>query len=713
MKKLLTCLHLLMAFTGFGQPILPASTQLTLMQGGGESTRINSFISAPFDQQDNWPCMAKVDHNFDQNQLPGNIRFGSRIGNIITLRIPKNQSHLIRELHGVTYLELAPKVVPLAEKAVRDSRADSVQMGFGLPQGYTGKDVIIGVTDWGFDYTHPMFYDTALTETRILAAWDQFKRSGPAPAGMNYGTEYDGTTALMAAQSDTACIYYDYATHGSHVAGIAGGSGAGLEHRGVAYDADFLFVAVHLDGASMIDAVNWMKDKAAAEGKRLVVNMSWGLSHIGPLDGTSLLSQALDQFAQDGIVIVTSAGNNGGEEFHIKKTFNSDTMTTRVEFYPYNAHASMWGQGIIMWGAPGHSFGARFEVYDKNDLKIMQSTDYESASSPSTVSNYLVSGSDTVFYELAVDDAHPQNQRPHMNLRIKNTNTSLKVVLRSWANDGIVHYWNVTYLSNGAGNWGMPFSTYGTGSVAGDDEYAIGEPACTKSVITVAAHTSEIRLPNGTIVNGGLATFSSTGPAMDERLKPDISASGVNVASSISSFTTRSYVPITSTNFNGRTYEFARFSGTSMSSPVVSGVVALLLEAAPNLTPEQIKTILINTAREDDKTGVIPATGSTAWGWGKITATAAIEQAILQSSVVDYALAAKGMIYPNPTSELLMIRGLANANYRAEVRAMDGRLVKSENIQDQLNVADLAPGIYLLQLRESESVYTFRFAVQR
>ena len=62
------------------------------------------------------------------------------------------------------------------DKAVKDVRADSVHLGLGnLPEGYYGNDVIVGVTDWGFDYTSPVFYDTALQQTRIIAAWDQYK----------------------------------------------------------------------------------------------------------------------------------------------------------------------------------------------------------------------------------------------------------------------------------------------------------------------------------------------------------------------------------------------------------------------------------------------------------------------------------------------------------------------------------------------------------
>ena len=64
--------------------------------------------------------------------------------------------------------------------AAEDARLDSVRWAVNLPQEFTGEGVIIGITDWGFDYTHPVFYDTNMVHYRVLRAWDQFKTSGPA-----------------------------------------------------------------------------------------------------------------------------------------------------------------------------------------------------------------------------------------------------------------------------------------------------------------------------------------------------------------------------------------------------------------------------------------------------------------------------------------------------------------------------------------------------
>ena len=256
----------------------------------------NRFAVNKINGQEYVAFLAKSSSQFNQTELENRgILVGSRINDIVSFKCPVNELSTILTDVNFTYIKIAGKIKPLLSKVPSDVRADSVWMGANLPEGYTGKDVIIGITDWGFDYSSPMYYDTLLADTRILAAWDQFKNSGPAPSGYAYGTEYTTPTEFQNVGSDTANIY-SYATHGSHVAGIGGGSGAGTIYRGIAFESNYLFTTFLVDESAVLDAWEWMYNKADAEGKRLVVNMSWGLYHMQSIDGTSLLSQALDNY---------------------------------------------------------------------------------------------------------------------------------------------------------------------------------------------------------------------------------------------------------------------------------------------------------------------------------------------------------------------------------------------------------------------------------
>ena len=698
-------LFCVLSLSAHGQVSLSAGDQQKLSvlisdyeDGCLENEHRDAYSINSINGRDYVSCLARINPAFDKGTLTKkSFIIGNPIRNIVSIKVPLSEVSHVSTLQGVDYLAFAGKVDHQLDKAVHDVRADSVQQGIGLPQGFKGKNVYIGVTDWGFDYTHPAFYDSALTQTRIIAAWDQFKTSGPHPLGFNYGTEYVGSSALIAAGSDTANIY-SYSTHGTHVASIAGGCGAGTIYRGVAYDANFLFVTFLVDEAAVLDAWEWMYQKAQAAGKRLVINMSWGLYHFGTLDGNSLLSQAITAYSDLGVVFVNSAGNNGNVNFHLKKSFNNDQLNSKVDFYSYAANANMWGQSIHAWGEVGNSFSNGIVVKNTSNATLAESPFYSTNNTYNYIDTFLVAGTDTIFYNVAADSAHPLNQKPQMRLRVKCTNTALKILLKSTAIDGIVNYWNVTELTTDVGNWGMPFSYSGTGTTPGDADHGISEPSCSDDVISVAAYAPSYLTTGGSSVGGGLASFSSHGPRYDGVMKPDIAAPGVSICSAISSFTDVAYTTISSVTFNNKTYDYAKFSGTSMSGPVVAGACALILEANPWLTAAQVKQLIKETARTDNFTGVIPALGSPLWGMGKLNAYAAIKEALALVEIPENTLDNAWNIYPNPVVESLHFTLVDELPKECTVVDAQGKCITLPIQDEHVLVKHLKPGQYTLQL---------------
>ena len=606
-------------------------------------------------------------------------------------------------------IELASRAIPDVNKAKYGTRVDSVHAGFNLPQPFHGEGVLIGVLDWGFDYTHPIFYDTTLTTSRIRAVWDQYRQAGPPPSGFDYGLAADAPWDIQDLGSDTSNVY-SYSTHGTHVAGIAAGGGAGIGLTGMAPAAQLLFATLMVDEAAALDAFEWMHNVAEEDGKRLVINNSWGLPQWGTPDGTSLSNQFIDNLSEEGVVFVSSNGNNGDSDFHIEHTFEgpNDVMQSRVQFYPLANHPSAWGQNLTLWGQPGESFSAGFMLTQGMNTWAGESPMYHTSDGPFVLDTMLVVNEDTIVYDVAVEDAHPANGRPFMQMRIHKGNSYLAVVLQATATSGHVHAWNHTHLSNDVGNWGQDFVAAGQpGWLAGDPYYGIQQPACGESVIAIGAYNSEYLNINGNEFGGNLANFSSYGPTLDGRLKPNVSAPGVNVESALSSFRDGAYNVTSSVEFDGVMYEFARLSGTSMSSPAAAGVVALMLEANPELSPADIRTILEWTAREDDFTGALSEEGDHVWGHGKVTATRAVAAAIDWVSGLTELPDQQSHIsvYPNPASHDVWVTALDAQPGRWTLYNTQGQSVRKGALTPWFNIAldGLPDGMFMLSVETEGS----------
>lgn len=162
----------------------------------------------------------------------------------------------------------------------------------------------------------------------------------------------------------------------------------------------------------------------------------------------------------------------------------------------------------------------------------------------------------------------------------------------------------------------------------GPSGQSIWTPADAFNVITVGA------VDDGNTVdidNDILADFSSRGPTGDGRPKPDVVAPGVNIIAPMDHGAAywQTYPDIRVGNF------YAELDGTSMATPHVSGTVALMLEANPNLTPAQVKAILRQTARLNDNLSGLDVNDR---GHGIIDAYAAVQLASNVDDVNKYLM---------------------------------------------------------------------------
>lgn len=643
----------------------------------------------------------------------------SHAGPIHTLRIPLNKVELVLGVGGIDRIEIGSDLSLDMERELQSSRVDSVHNNWGdlLDQPYFGTGVVIGIIDWGFDYTHPNFYDTTMTNLRLVRAWDQNKNSGPAPALYGFGTEYVGSAALLSAQEDTLYVFGP-GSHGTHVAGIAGGSGSGQIAYGVAPDAELIFISLKRDAPSLIDGFNYIKDYAESQGKPWVVNMSFG-SHLGPHDGSSLKNIGIDNLHGPGAIFVGSAGNNGNNNFHLDRDFTeeTDTLYTVVNFN--NSIAESFGQTLSMWGSETSSFKVALRFTDAGNNTIHQTPFYWSNDEPVIVDTLDVNGNQIIIRVTAVS-AYETNDKPNIRLEVRNT-SNLKTVLVMHSDDSHVHIWNNVRMITRYTNWGVNLTNNYPNAVGGNHHYGLGEPAGVgKNVITVASYRAEQYNEAGTsFVFGDISSFSSRGPTVDERTKPDIASTGQEVLSSINSFDPSNQSGLLfSFEFEGRTYGFKRFSGTSMSGPLVAGIVALMLEANPLLSATGAKEILKMTARLDQLTGNISyEEGHLQWGWGKANAMAAVIAATTFVGVEEITWVEQAFfLFPNPSNNApVSIQLSENLQGRDDLVLyaydLSGNLVKEiglgGNAIQQIDLGELSAGTYLFQLRGPAIFSTF------
>ncbi|MBI1221832.1 MAG: S8 family serine peptidase [Bacteroidetes bacterium] len=653
-----------------------------------------------------------VDPDLDDSRLQQlGVQIESKTGAVWGVRVPLSSFYYLKKIPGIRYVEAGNSVSPELDRARASTRVDSVYMGLGdLKMPYTGKGVIIGIIDWGFDYTHPVFYDTTLQNYRVISAWDQNKTSGPGPAAYSFGTEYKGKDALLKAGDDTVYVFGPM-SHGTHVGGIAGGGGDMSSYRGMAPEAEFVFVSLRRDDASFIAAINYISSVARAKGKPFVINMSFG-NHSGPHDGSTLRNQAMDSLVSGIGVIVVAAGNNGGNYFHLLDDFQShDTLITEV--VSASGLSEYWGESVNIWAEPGSPFSIQLELCDANYTPVYQSNWLTSSDNLSFRDTLFQKDGDTLLVHLVSDSANVLNNKPNLLFESRNLGT-LKLILRV-SGTGKTHLWHVAQLGNRVTNWGESFHSGYPGAVQGNDDYGVAGPTGVgKKVITVASYLSEAHTPSGVETLGYISSYSSIGPTADERAKPDIAAPGENVASAVNSFDPNPGKVVDTKDFNGRTYSFVRYSGTSMASPATVGVVALMLQANRFLTASDIKEILKTTARLDANTGVIGSNGDLQWGWGKVDAYTAVRAAELRSGNVHIKADAPFTAYPNP---LIASNLTIDAQKDCELRVLDlqGREMKCASIHygnQQIDLSGFASGTYLLEWRSDTEVGFVKVVVQ-
>lgn len=545
-----------------------------------------------------------------------------------TAQIPLRQFVALAQSGLCSWLDAGIKSSPRNDLARTATNVNQVYngTGTGLTQAYKGNGVVVGIIDGGFEYGHPTFYDSTETTYRVKRVWDQNATTGPHPTGYSYGKELTTQSAILAAeysQNDNS--------HGTHVAGIAAGSGGinARQYRGMAPEADIVLVATTMSSTSIYDGITYIQNYAASVNKPCVINMSIG-SHVGPHDGTSSFDRQCDNFTQlhpNGLLLVGAAGNEGNDNLHISKTFSSsDTLLYTILDWD---GSSFNHDAVDFWGSPNTTFGIEVGIVNASGAFEDASSLYLSSSN--TTQNFTLTDNDgeSTSFTVYASSTNAFNNRPNITLVLNSSNQT--------SNNQricIIVYSNTTNTVHGWCNQGTFINGGFSIVVAGNSNYSVGEiGGVGNSMITVGAYTTRNSWQaldgnwysaSYSTVND-IANFSSLGPTLDNRCKPDITAPGQYICSSSNrydpnyTYSTSPYGAY-SVTYSGHTEYYFMMQGTSMATPVATGILALWLQYDPSLSIATAKQLLRSSAITDSYTGTIPSNGSNTWGHGKINA---------------------------------------------------------------------------------------------
>jgi subtilisin family serine protease len=539
------------------------------------------------------------------------------------------------DAHPGLPLEVAPPLHLLL-----DTAAGFVASDEAIKQGLDGSGVLVGIADTGLDLLHPDFIDTQ-GHTRV--AWLLDLSAAPRGAHVDlektFGT-LDGSNNVVAgavwsandiddviASGQSSLLPQDELGHGTLVTSCAAGNGAGgkSRYRGVAPAATILLARITTAGTSAIGnddllrGVAFLFDRADAMKRPVVVNMSIG-TDFGPHDGTMAWEKTLASYVgpgHPGHALVAAAGNSGSiidtpvhQNVHV-----SAGPAMRVPIFTGGAQNG----GVQVWVA----------MHDGTTLSV--GLDGPQGTWISPVGAVRSAGKTTKEYSAGIYNGSQAAGSPVP----PQTHGAVIVWQGSWPSG--------TYTVTLAGSGTADLYVQGTGdaSVPGVSdvgfahavrESTINLPATNAAIIGVGCTINKRKWlsvngigialavpaldaiggapdPLGQVrdaVDGEPCWFSSAGPTLTGVEKPEIMAPGAAIVGALSA---KALPPSESSIFTNPTCPTTDAGaadpacqqvdalhgvsfGTSFSSPIVAGAVAVLFQHDPTLTQDVIVAAL-------------------------------------------------------------------------------------------------------------------------
>lgn len=598
--------------------------------------------------------------------------------------------------------------------------------GAGLSQAYDGSGVVMGVMDVGFDLLHPNFLTADMSAIRISRLWDQLSRDSIG-SSLYVGADYRSPAEIQT-YARTRDAYIE--THGTHTLGIATGTGYNTPYRGMAPGADICLVANAVSSnmalipkrllykytsATDVLGFKYIFDYAQEVGKPCVISFSEGSTESVGND-QQLFYEVLAQLVGPGRILVASAGNSGYYNTYFHKP------------------AGKLSDGVFLQSAYKQSsltllsdddFSISFETYpasaDEKVEKTIKTLDILSAEDSLYTDSFEIDGGRKCIYTVqAYRSALPSHTLAYDVVFDKRGGIGrlTPLAFRVMGEDADVQaFCNTFSFCQNANDASLS---------GGERKCSIACPASAPDVICVGATSYRNSYVN---VNGEQKTeqwskdgtvgeYSSVGPTRFGLVKPDVVAPGTCVRSSYGSYYVESNLsgknagPLCAVSeYNGRSYAWGSMSGTSQATPVVSGAIALWLQANPQLSPSDILDVFAATCN-NSRVGTHGEKDNSC-GYGEIDVYAGLLKVLSLDGI-------KGISYSHPSAMDMQYKGNGtvvlrlhdgadrNSSAKMNVYSVSGRLVRSCSLEflsgeATVSLSGMPRGVYVLQIDSSSS----------
>ncbi len=300
------------------------------------------------------------------------------VGDIVLMEAPYSKLEAMAAVEGVLKIDLGPRIRRQTDITRNVTQAGDVINGTGekLPQAYTGKGVMVGVIDAGFDLTHPMLKDKD-GNLRVKGYYVTGRKNMGDLVIIGPDTLAGSAFSKAEDMLDTLKVKELGGSHGTHCVTIAAGStmndvkGIGEQPiGGMAPEADILICSLqedkefrqyckdkNLDGVAIefYQALYYMLYEATNAKKPLVASISYN-SMDGWHDGTSNMARILKLCAETArIPIMLCASNSGSDDGTCYLNMKSQANDT-LNVYAGN------GNGGYVWGGMKTTKNVKFEI---------------------------------------------------------------------------------------------------------------------------------------------------------------------------------------------------------------------------------------------------------------------------------------------------------------------------------------------------------------